>query len=112
MRSHDYCHFEIVLGGSIEAPTEATNATAITAVDDLRKQAARLADKAVEQYKIKKAAIEASEGWELKGLAKQAHEIAKKPESEWTPDDKAIVKRHRDALYARYDYDDNWREED
>jgi hypothetical protein len=43
MRSHDYCHFEVVLTSS-EANTPQL-------VDELRKTAARLADKAVEQYK-------------------------------------------------------------
>ena len=48
MRSFDYCHFEIAM--------QISNDTEVTAqeIDDARKQAMRLADKAVEQYKIAK----------------------------------------------------------
>lgn len=46
MRSYDYCHFEVCLSSS--------SASTPDAVDGLRKQAARLADKAVDQYRIAK----------------------------------------------------------
>ena len=57
MRSYDYCHFEIVLGRD---QTDKINAYEITEndVDGMRKEAARLVDKAVEQYKIKKNSLQ------------------------------------------------------
>ena len=48
MRSHDYCHFEVCLSSS--------SANTLELVDELRKQAARLADKAVKQYQQSKRA--------------------------------------------------------
>lgn len=49
MRSYDYCHFEITMGYNAEA-MEVISASSF--VDDMRKEAMRLVDKAVEQYKI------------------------------------------------------------
>ena len=46
MRSFDYCHFEICLTMNEEGAFYSTEA-----VDNLRKEAMRLADKTVEQYK-------------------------------------------------------------
>lgn len=61
MRSHDYCHFEVSLGYDAPATLEQ--------IDALRKEAARLADKAVEQYKIAKRAAsllsDIAEKWRL-----------------------------------------------
>lgn len=107
MRSHDYCHFEIVLGIS------ASNGSLTTVdIDETRKEAARLADKAVEQYKIAKAAQSArssiKEGWRLA----QAQGT---PENERSPQEKAVIKYHQDqAFRARfdYDYDDDYEQPD
>jgi len=44
MRSYDYCHFEICLGTDEDIP--------LVDVDKIRKDAQRLVDKAVDQYKI------------------------------------------------------------
>jgi hypothetical protein len=104
MRSHDYCHFEVVLGSS--------QANTPEAVDELRKAAARLADKAVEQYKIAKLAHERTETIKQSWLLKSAED---KPEDERTPKDKAIIKYHSDAAFrARFDYDyeDDWQQDD
>ena len=46
MRSYDYCHFEIQLASS--------DSKTIGEIDEMRKEAARLADKAVKQYAIAK----------------------------------------------------------
>lgn len=51
MRSYDYCHFEITLSGSLGGTPELER---FKAIDEMRKEAARLADKAVEQYKVAK----------------------------------------------------------
>jgi hypothetical protein len=102
MRSHDYCHFEVSLGYGGCATLEE--------IDALRKEAARLADKAVAQYKTAKRAAELqsqiSEKWRLT----QALET---PENERSPAQKAVIKYHQDAAFrARFDYDyqDDWNE--
>lgn len=100
MRSHDYCHFEVTLSS--------TDANTPEAVDALRKQAARLVDKAVAQYQTAKAACadkrDISESWRLERAQRT-------PEGERTPDERAVIKYHRDAAFrARfsYDYEDDW----
>lgn len=101
MRSHDYCHFEVCLG--CDQPVSAK------AVDDMRKEAARLADKAVAQYKISKRAAEEyfreSENYEYD--TRRAKIIEDKPETERTVDEKAFLKAFEDREFhaSRYDYD-------
>lgn len=100
MRSHDYCHFEVCLSSS--------SATTPQGVDELRKAAARLADKAVEQYKTAKSAAARKEQMEYQYHLERARNT---PEDERTPEDKAIIKYHSDSAFASqfdYDYDDNW----
>lgn len=110
MRSHDYCHFEVCLSSS--------SVTTPEAVDELRKTAARLADKAVEQYKVAKrnAELRESDGWKKEMLREEAKRAGEKPESERTPREKAALKAVQDASFnasrRRYDYDDEWDEED
>lgn len=110
MRSHDYCHFEIVLGcsddqGAVYGPED---------VDALRKVAMRLADKAVEQYKIKKASLSQDEDDKvtIARLRPSAEEIEAKAEADRTPEEKAILKEVKDALFraqrSEYDYQDQW----
>jgi hypothetical protein len=100
MRSFDYCHFEVTLSS--------TDATTTEAVDMLRKEAARLADKAVWQYQVAKSAAsdrrDISESWRLESAKRTL-------ENERTPDEKAVIKYHSDAAFrARfgYDYEDDW----
>ena len=114
IRSYDYCHFEVSLTAEA-GPLEITASDPIPPedVDELRKRAARLADKAVEQYKIKKAALEEHGLYETARLRAEVTEISKKPEHEWTPEEKASVKRYGDILHRRsYDYQDDWQQED
>lgn len=104
MRSYDYCHFEICLGTD-------DNLT-IEQVDDLRKEAARLADKAVAQYKIAKseASRRADIASERKRLEASVERISQIPESERTAEQKAVVKALDDHEYwerHKYDYDDD-----
>lgn len=111
MRSHDYCHFSVTLGATVEASDN--NAQAIAATDELRKTAARLADKAVDQYKVYKAnevrlQREARERrWEEREI-KNIEEIA---EGERTPEQQAKLKAFKDANWEaskQFDYEDNW----
>ena len=100
MRSHDYCHFEVVLGMDLLGLGEEDR---IKAVDDMRKNAARLADKAVEQYMIAKCAAAKLETVKSEYALKLAEDT---PEDQRTPEAKAIIKYHSDALFAaRFDYD-------
>lgn len=103
MRSHDYCHFEVTLSSS--------DASTPQAVDALRKEAARLADKAVSQYRIAKASAARVDKLEETWMLKSAMES---PESERTSTEKAIIKYHSDAAFAarfRYDYEDDYQTE-
>ena len=111
MRSYDYCHFEIAL--SNDAGILLTSKE----VDDLRKEAMRLADKAVEQYKIaKRIATEASSSVdELRYLSQRAAAIKENyPKSEWSEEQKATMKAYDDHLFRsslRYNYEDDWEED-
>jgi hypothetical protein len=114
MRSYDYCHFEVCLSAEASTVYGAEPAAAtqpqlgLPDIDYLRKTAARLADKAVEQYKRAKRALETREGYDLKRARKDVAELlAAKPESEFSEQEWALVKTLRDMEHeARYDYDD------
>lgn len=107
MRSYDYCHFEVCIGCD-EAATDAE-------IDELRKRCARLADKAVEQYKIAKSA-EASKQYrknEWDSLRREVDQIERLSEGDRTPNQQAKVKLLADRdwqkyIDERYDYQDDW----
>lgn len=111
MRSHDYCHFEVNLAASVDCPPDSPEW--FQQVDNLRKNAARLADKAVDQYKVAKAAHQAEESsWDsMRYAAKNAERT---PESERTPEEKAAIKALADARFSQshYDYQDDWDDQD
>lgn len=120
MRSYDYCHFEICLSStlqpiqhiSVEDPTGITPAQ----IDALRKAAARLADKAVEQYKIAKAAAVRDRGMTFTEEETKAVETIRRiPDACRTPEEQARLKAYADALFhanREYDYQDDWDQED
>lgn len=112
MRSYDYCHFEVCLSTTLNGLENGP-----AAVDELRKTAARLADKAVEQYKVAKANAEwrSNINFSKEELAAGVARILKDvPESERTPEQKAKIKKLSDEAYwaRRYDYEDDWQDED
>lgn len=109
MRSHDYCHFEVNLSASVDCPPDSPEW--FQAVDNLRKNAARLADKAVEQYKVARENLAELES-ELVSLEFAADRAERTPESERTPEQKAAIKALSDAEFAQrhYDYQDDWDE--
>ncbi len=113
MRSFDYCHFEVCLGRSEIDPNIGINSHD---VDELRKEAARLADKAVEQYKVAKenARLCENDAVKMEGLRYRHRDALNKPESELTPEEKAIVKTINDRNWKRrrYDYQDDYVEEE
>ncbi len=107
MRSHDYCHFEVCLSSSAANTPEL--------VDELRKTAARLADKAVEQYKVAKrhANLIESESYDREFQREEAGRIEAMPETERTPQEQANLKAYKDKVWAdsrEYDYEDDWQE--
>lgn len=109
MRSYDYCHFEICLSSD--------HIYDLTDVDDLRKEAAKLADKAVEQYKAAKQNAEEAKNdeYRLSNLKRRAADAEVKPEGDRTPEEKAAIKHLQDGYYQNrrsYDYSDDWDEQD
>lgn len=105
MRSYDYCHFEICLGTD--------EAVTLQEVDNMRKEAMRLVDKAVAQYQAAKEVRDYKSGniYHRQQLSKQAEQILDIPESERSPEQKAILKEWEDVCYKlqrQYDYEDDW----
>ena len=106
MRSFDYCHFEVCLStDQIDSPGDA---------DLMRKEAARLVDKAVRQYQIAK-----STNWQKVNRLDQRQKLSEEvatiltiADSDRTPEQKAKVKLLEDHLYWErndfYDYQDDW----
>ena len=103
MNSYDYCHFEVVL--SIEN-------TEIADVDALRKEAQRLVDKAIKQYKVAKRIASHLPDSYSAGRIQAIKENF--PKSEWTPEQAAAVKAYDDAMFAtsHYDYQDDWEDDE
>jgi hypothetical protein len=109
MRSHDYCHFEVSLSSS-EATTPAH-------VDELRKEAARLADKAVAQYRIMKRNANklVQETQERGYLSRRIEATREKAEGDRTVREQAELKAYEDQVWRasrRYNYDDVWDDDD
>lgn len=109
MRSFDYSHFEITLGVQCDPGEVLTEG----APDELRKQAARLADKAVEQYKTAKAVEELRErtAYSAEFRREKVAQIRELAETDRTPEQMAILKEYDDAMHhasRRYDYQDDW----
>ena len=107
MRSHDYCHFEVVLGSTVPLDT--------AGVDAMRKEAARLADKAVEQYKTAKQHRQSQEFYSSHYEKEEATRIKNLPETERSPEDQATLKAWEDKQFhrsRRYDYEDDWQDYD
>jgi hypothetical protein len=105
MLSYDYNHFEICLSVDENATTKEVN--------EKRKEAQRLCDEAVRQYKIAKIKAEkrCETSYEFEKLSKEVRLIKNnKIESEFTAEDKAKIKALDDADYwnqNRYDYEDD-----
>lgn len=103
MRSFDYCHFEVALSSD--------TLMTLQEIDMMRKQAARLVDKAVSQYATMKRWAENE--WlrtnRREELERQAKIIRETPEVEWSEEQKAVIKALDDTNWnRRYDYEDDW----
>lgn len=109
MRSYDYCHFEVNLGTD--------QALDVAEVDDMRRVAAALADRAVDDYKRMKAHDPARSNarFHRDQMEQQIAGIKQKPEGERTLNEVALLKRSEDAeFWARYKADeefDYWNDE-
>ena|ERR1035437_3210422 len=114
MRSYDYCHFEFSL--PLSAPEECDKRYLET-IDLLRKDAARLCDKAVRQYQIAKANAERnlSDQTTREYLVRRMAGVEKIPEGERTVNQQSELKAFKDEPYKErpyYDYQDDWHDED
>lgn len=102
MRSYDYCHFEVCLGTDEDM--------SLVNIDIMRKNAARLVDKAVTQYmKAKERASLRSRGpAQAAAFERDCLAIAQKSENDRTPNEMAMLKQYRDEAWRDqflYEYD-------
>ena len=100
MRSYDYCHFEVCLSSDEDMSLDQIN--------NMRKDAARLTDEAVKQYVEAKKRLNSEWSFRKHQILAQADEVRKKEISDWTPEDKAIIKLISDKNWeSQWDYDDD-----
>lgn len=121
MRSFDYCHFEVTLTGTpdIEGRVISGGEKFLCPedIDGLRKHAMRLADKAVEQYKVAKKAYASkinATGQLAPWFMNDVKEAEATPEEQRTPEQQAALKLHKDLIFQAnrsYDYQDDWDDE-
>jgi len=107
MRSYDYCHFEVCLGTDEELDLDGIN--------NMRKEAAILADEAVRQYQIAKGK-ESARKWQdtqIEGLLKKIEFIETLPESERTPEQAALLRGKADTdFWQQYGCEDYFYQDD
>lgn len=109
MLSYNYCHFEVCLSSDEDMTLEQ--------VDDMRKDCQRLADKAVNQFQIaeryNRKLMDVMGG--IEELRRRVQAIKENyPKSEWTPDQKAMIKKLEDhdfIINHQYDYEDDWEDD-
>lgn len=110
MLSYDYCHFEICKGTDQPMTDQE--------IDAMRKDCQRLADKAIQQYRIAKAceSRRALDKGQRIYLEREAVEITTNvPEELRTPKQQAKVKAWADTQWVeryQYDYEDDFSEPD
>lgn len=104
MRSYDYNHFEVCLSDDIDLT--------IVEVNRMRIQAAKLVDRAIEDYKKFKAHEnkQINDRYKRDELERKAKTIKENyPKSEWTPEQMATVKAFEDYEWeSQFNYDDEW----
>jgi hypothetical protein len=115
MRSHDYCHFEVILEQEMDRHEVKQLGVMLYETDQLRKEAARLVDKAVDQYKIHKrnAELRQTDEYARSRNVEYAAGIRLIPEPERTVRQQAELKAFDDRAYVarrQYDYEDEWEE--
>lgn len=104
MRSYDYNHFEVSLSTDELIDEKEVNS--------LRVKAAKLVDHAIEQYKKKKntEAYSANNTYLRGELERKVKAIKENfPQSEWTPEQIAVVKQLSDLEFNdRFEYDEEY----
>lgn len=106
MRSYDYNHFEVSLSSDEDMTLEQ--------IDVMRKEAARLVDKAVTQYQLMKKYHSAKANAKMRDDKQLRHDRSlaiKTPESERTESEKAVIKAYDDHIFMLnhdWDYQDWW----
>jgi hypothetical protein len=105
MNSYDYSHFEVSLSSDKGMTIEEINA--------MRKVSQRLVDEAIRQYKKAKemASHRFNLHYERENFEREIERIKEKPDSEWTPEEKAKAKLIEDRDWQsqfNYDYEDDW----
>jgi hypothetical protein len=107
MLSYNYCNFEISLSAENE------DGIKLTEVDNLRKSCQRLADKAVQQFKIAKVAAEKrNDGeYQMRNFESECKRIKAKDEADRTIREIAMLKTYENENWEaqfqyRYDYED------
>jgi hypothetical protein len=105
MLSYDYCHFEISLTEECDD---------IKTVNELRKNAQRLSDEAVRQYKVAKTmAIKRSDGeFRMNNFEAECKRIEAKDEQDRTIKEIAMLKQYKNENWQEqfrygYDYEDD-----
>jgi len=104
MRSYDYCHFEISMDDDVDS------VVADSATNSLRLRAARLVDKAVEDYKKLKAfeVKRSNSAFEMQLIRNEVSEISKLPEELRTDLQKAKVKTLSDYDHQKqFEYEED-----
>lgn len=109
MRSYDYCHFEITMSIDDDGGLTTVN------VDNLRKEAQRLADKAVKQYQVAKndAARRINGKSQMRNFEADCKRIEAKSEGDRTLNEIAMLKQYKDEAWQakferEYDYEDDY----
>ncbi len=103
MRSYDYCHFEVNLGTDQEVTVQE--------VDDMRRVAATLADRAVSDYQRMKAAEpkRSTAAWECQEMRRRLKAIEEKPEGERTLNEVALLaEAQSQEFWNRYKADEEF----
>ena len=103
MRSYDYCHFEVNLATDQQLD--------VAEVDDMRRVAASLVDRAVDDYKRMKAHDPArlTARYQRAEMEQRLADIKQKPEGERTINEVAMLKRSEDAeFWAKYKDDEEF----
>ncbi len=100
MLSYNYCHFEVALSSDQEMTLKEIN--------EMRKDAQKLANHAIEQYRTAKMYADVAMYRSPESLKAEAGRICTEvPEAERNPAQKAIVKLVEEENYrGRYGYDD------
>jgi len=107
MRSYDYNHFECCLSSDFKQT--------VLQINNMRKDAARLVDESIRQYKvaIKKEKQRDRDEWQMEEAITRAGVLKEKPKSELTSEEAAFLKTYHDRkFWKEWDEEGDYYEED